>query len=173
MIDTEDHKASAPPMHQQFPPQPGAGYDPASASGGAYPPQPGYPQPPSYPMGQGCVHAHALHVAHARCTGAPMQTTVIITQSTTMGPRPAALTCPKCQAQIITETTHNPGLMAWLIAGVLCFFGYVSLDECEPICCVCSFGCGCCLIPFCIDDCQDVEHRCPNCKSFLGQYKRL
>lgn len=36
------------------------------------------------------------------------------------------------------------------------------------------FSCplGCCLIPCCIDECMDVHHNCPNCKAYLGRFRR-
>lgn len=32
---------------------------------------------------------------------------------------------------------------------------------------------GCCLIPFCIQDLQDVKHICPNCSKVVGVYRRI
>ena len=52
----------------------------------------------------------------------------------------------------MTEATYRPGLLTWLIAGGVCLVG-------------CWLGC--CLIPFCIDGVQDVEHRFVCCFTFV------
>ena len=43
-------------------------------------------------------------------------------------------------------------------------------DSGSPL--VLSCWMGCCLIPCCMDECMDKEHSCPNCKAFLGKYRR-
>nr|BAN20724.1 conserved hypothetical protein [Riptortus pedestris] len=74
-----------------------------------------------------------------------------------VGPDPMSMQCPNCHMTIETSTKTEPGLIAY-ISGVLIFlFG---------------FWCGCCLIPCCIDSCMDVHHTCPNCKAYLGRYRR-
>lgn len=35
----------------------------------------------------------------------------------------------------------------------------------------CVFGC--CFVPFCVYECQDIEHFCPNCRRILGVYRRI
>lgn len=35
----------------------------------------------------------------------------------------------------------------------------------------CVFGC--CFVPFCVYECQDVEHFCPNCRRLLGVFRRI
>uniref|UniRef100_A0AC34GTW8 LITAF domain-containing protein n=1 Tax=Panagrolaimus sp. ES5 TaxID=591445 RepID=A0AC34GTW8_9BILA len=84
--------------------------------------------------------------------------TVFVPSNTTFDAEPVIMTCPNCQKLIETNINHTVGLLSWL--GCL---GCVLLD--------CTAGC--CLLPFCIKGCKDVEHYCSNCKSFLGKYKRL
>ncbi|XP_035254409.1 lipopolysaccharide-induced tumor necrosis factor-alpha factor homolog isoform X2 [Anguilla rostrata] len=70
---------------------------------------------------------------------------------------PSQTQCPFCQTLVVSRTIPQPGLLTWLICGSLALVG------CWP----------CCLIPFCVDGCQDVEHRCSNCNNLLFVYKRL
>lgn len=35
----------------------------------------------------------------------------------------------------------------------------------------CVFGC--CFVPFCVYELQDIEHFCPNCRRILGVYRRI
>uniref|UniRef100_A0A914DXX4 LITAF domain-containing protein n=1 Tax=Acrobeloides nanus TaxID=290746 RepID=A0A914DXX4_9BILA len=74
-----------------------------------------------------------------------------------LGCNPAALECPQCRSRIVTNTVPRAGLMTWLVCGGLALMG------CWP----------CCLIPFCVQTCMDIEHYCPGCKAFLGAYKRI
>ena len=38
-------------------------------------------------------------------------------------PYPTQITCPSCNASVITETTYTNGGMAWLLAGGMCLAG--------------------------------------------------
>merc|ERR1719461_1800843 len=69
---------------------------------------------------------------------------------------PQQALCPRCQQLRVTRTTPVAGLGSWLIAGGCCLVGCWA---------------GCCLIPFCVDDLKDVEHRCSQCGTFVGTKK--
>ena len=111
-----DQKAGYPPQGAPYPPQ-----------GGQPPPQPGYQAQPGYPPAPqpGYPPAPAPHAAHHTTT-----TTVIATQprpvivtGIAFGEIPVSMTCPRCQAQIVTSTVYQDGSFAWLVAAILCFIG--------------------------------------------------
>ncbi|XP_056305188.1 lipopolysaccharide-induced tumor necrosis factor-alpha factor homolog [Danio aesculapii] len=88
----------------------------------------------------------------------PQATTVTTTvRMPNLSDLPAQTMCPHCKLQVITITEHYSGLSAWVACGCLALIG------CWP----------CCLMPFWMDSCKDVEHRCPNCNNILCYYKRL
>eukprot|EP00794_Sanderia_malayensis_P004848 gene4848-5483_t len=98
-------------------------------------------------------------------TTTPQQTqhTVVMAQSVITVPRiafntfPVQITCPRCQANVMTAVTMQNGLMVWLSVGGICLFGGWL---------------GCCLIPFCVDAFKDAVHTCPNCHNVVGTFKR-
>lgn len=86
---------------------------------------PAYPGPPGYETKQ--------PVAYPQQPGYPVQghhqTTVIQTQPThvIVGMRffenPVAMTCPYCQASIVTATTYEPGTLTWIACGGVAMMG--------------------------------------------------
>ncbi|XP_060832598.1 cell death-inducing p53-target protein 1 [Bombus pascuorum] len=83
--------------------------------------------------------------------------TTIVTTIVPLGPGSTHTICSYCHAEIDTTTKTEPGMIAY-ISGVV----------------IALMGCwlGCCLIPCCIDECMDIHHSCPNCKAYLGRYRR-
>merc|ERR1712209_320123 len=121
--------------------------------GAGFAPPPSNPDlPPSYNESQSGVGAGGFHVPQQQ-----QQPQVIVQyqQAIPFGPDPQEVNCPLCQSRIRTTVDKEPGVMAWIIAGILCFTGFW--------CCAC--------IPCCIDSLNDVEHSCPSCKKKIGKFK--
>ncbi|XP_029296496.1 lipopolysaccharide-induced tumor necrosis factor-alpha factor homolog [Cottoperca gobio] len=85
----------------------------------------------------------------------PVNQVVVVQQLPTDAP--GHMVCPQCRNTIVTKVEHVNGLLTWLICGVLGVF------LCWP----------CCLIPFCVDACKDVEHSCPKCNTVLHLHKSM
>ncbi|XP_057313883.1 cell death-inducing p53-target protein 1 homolog [Hydractinia symbiolongicarpus] len=144
-----------------YPPQQGGQYPPAQ--GGQYPPPQGGQYPPpqggQYPPPQGGQYPPQQGYGQAQ------QTTIITTQPTVIAGGvlrfsefPMQITCPHCQAQVVTTCNYVDGTAVWVIALLICLFGGWV---------------GCCLIPFCINGLKDVNHICPNCTRMVGCYRRM
>ncbi|XP_015363592.1 PREDICTED: lipopolysaccharide-induced tumor necrosis factor-alpha factor homolog [Diuraphis noxia] len=73
-----------------------------------------------------------------------------------LGPSSTQTICTSCGKTIFTSTSRKAKPAAWWSCILLFIVG-------------CSFGC--CLIPCCMDSCNVVNHKCPNCNSYLGQYR--
>ncbi|CAK8695725.1 unnamed protein product [Clavelina lepadiformis] len=71
---------------------------------------------------------------------------------------PTSMVCPHCNTNIVTACKAKVGVGTYVVCGILA-----------------AVGCwlGCCLIPFCIDDCKDVVHDCPSCHRTLHVNKFL
>nr|XP_033770544.1 LITAF domain-containing protein-like [Geotrypetes seraphini] len=102
-----------------------------------------YPPPPPY------MQPHETVVV----TSVP---TVVVRYNCT--DTPTITVCPACRQNITTRIERSPGLMTWLLCGGLALVGCIA---------------GCCLIPFCVGSCQDVDHYCPNCNHHIYKYKRM
>ncbi|KAL3081367.1 hypothetical protein niasHT_039844 [Heterodera trifolii] len=74
-----------------------------------------------------------------------------------LGPHEMQLECSNCRQSVRTRVVRRPGLLTWIICGALALVG------CWP----------CCVLPFCAQSCQDVEHFCANCNAFVGKYSRI
>ncbi|BFF97051.1 cell death-inducing p53-target protein 1 [Drosophila madeirensis] len=130
-----------------------------SKSTGNAPPQFTYVPPPSAPPsyqeavgGVKPVGPYTPVMAPASAGNATIVTTVVPISRTS-----THMICPSCHAEIETTTRTEPGMIAYLSGFVIALLG-------------CWLGC--CLIPCCIDDCMDVHHTCPNCKAYLGRFRR-
>uniref|UniRef100_A0A671SCT2 LITAF domain-containing protein n=1 Tax=Sinocyclocheilus anshuiensis TaxID=1608454 RepID=A0A671SCT2_9TELE len=74
-------------------------------------------------------------------------------------PRHSARTqCPFCRQYITTDVTTKAGSAAYIVCLISILF-----------CCIA----GCCVIPFCMDRCKDVVHKCPKCRSHIKTCKKL
>lgn len=112
------------------------------------PPLPGFLTNQSQPQQQTTVQQTPPLVIYANPTVTQVQ----------FGPYPMRFTCPNCNAHVMTETHSVPGLLTYILSGALCFLAWYLL---------------CCLVPCCVRECKDIEHRCPNCKHCLGLFKRI
>lgn len=155
-------KPGYPPQGQQAPYPPQGAYPtqqqpyptggpPQPYPAGGHQPYPGnqpYPPPggPGYPTGP-----------QGQQTTVVVAPPTIVVQHGMFGSAPMQTTCPSCHASVLTSVSHEVGALTWIIFAVLCLVG----------CWICAF------IPFCVDDCKDVTHSCPNCKAVVGRYKRV
>ncbi|XP_050677112.1 lipopolysaccharide-induced tumor necrosis factor-alpha factor homolog [Leptidea sinapis] len=111
-----------------------------------YPPQqpPPYPghQQPSYPV---------TNQPQVNIIRGPTIVPVIVNS---MGPASTVTVCQSCGQHISTRVERIPSMRTHLFAILLCLVG------CWPCACV----------PYCVDTCNNAEHYCPNCNSYIGSY---
>ncbi|XP_048729367.1 lipopolysaccharide-induced tumor necrosis factor-alpha factor homolog [Ostrea edulis] len=142
--DTTAH--NPPPAYQTFPQQ------------GQQVPPSVYPReaPPKYEEGLTSYQQNPGSYQH----GTTVVTTqpVVYLQDQSFNTMSKPMICPCCNTQISTSVEYEAGALTWLSSGLICIFG-------------CWLGC--CLIPFCIQDLQDVKHICPNCSKVVGVYRRI
>ncbi|XP_039469019.1 lipopolysaccharide-induced tumor necrosis factor-alpha factor homolog [Oreochromis aureus] len=70
---------------------------------------------------------------------------------------PGQMACPYCHTSVVTKIEYKIGPYTWLVCGLLAVF------LCWP----------CCFIPFCVNDCKDVEHSCPSCNGIIHVHRRM
>uniref|UniRef100_A0A3Q4I4U8 LITAF domain-containing protein n=1 Tax=Neolamprologus brichardi TaxID=32507 RepID=A0A3Q4I4U8_NEOBR len=70
---------------------------------------------------------------------------------------PGQMLCPYCHTNVVTRIEYKIGTYTWLVCGLLAVF------LCWP----------CCFIPFCVNDCKDVEHSCPSCNGIIHVHRRM
>ena len=147
--------STEPPAYPEKQPIPGGPEGESQSIQGGPPPPPQYGQPnppyPGYPQGPPQGYPGQPQMQQ------PTTANVIYVQSHEMrfNKYPAQIQCPSCHNAVTTQVTPVNGLLTWLACGGACLFG-------------CWLGC--CLIPFCIDDLKDFEHRCPNCHSVVSAW---
>ncbi|XP_013138563.1 PREDICTED: lipopolysaccharide-induced tumor necrosis factor-alpha factor homolog [Papilio polytes] len=119
---------------------------------GAPPP---YSDPPQNPAPQVIPQPVIVGtaVAYPGATVVPGVTTTMVIGNQ-MGASPSLYICKSCNNQIITRVERKPSLRTHLFALLLCVVG------CWPLVC----------LPYCVDSCNNADHYCPNCNSYLGSY---
>ncbi|RTG84772.1 lipopolysaccharide-induced tumor necrosis factor-alpha factor, partial [Schistosoma bovis] len=101
------------------------------------------------------------------------ETPVVTSQPVNIIPlqdHPITLKCPNCHEEIVTKIKYRNGMLTYAACTVniqliikLIIFHFVYL----------RCFCGCCLIPFCVKACKDVDHKCPECSHHIGTYRTL
>lgn len=85
----------------------------------------------------------------------PAAVVVIHQQPLRFQQNPMRIKCPNCGQETTTRTTKSPGVVTW--------------GSCVGLACI-GCWCGCCLIPFFVDDLKDTSHFCPQCNAFVGRH---
>lgn len=125
--------AEKPPPYPGNPGQPGYPQQPGYQPQPGYPPQqPGYPpQQPGYPPQQPGYPPPGQGPQYSTQPAYPTTTTTTIVQqpaAVVIAPMgfhesPVAMTCPNCQASIVTATEYTTGTLTWLACLGLCIIG--------------------------------------------------
>ncbi|TKR92571.1 hypothetical protein L596_007199 [Steinernema carpocapsae] len=75
--------------------------------------------------------------------------------------RPQTFDCPRCKHHGETEVRFVSGFCSWIGFFVLLILG------------VFVFPLFFLWVPFCVSTFKDAEHRCENCRTFVGTYRRI
>ncbi|KAB0795881.1 hypothetical protein PPYR_09942 [Photinus pyralis] len=102
--------------------------------------------------------AHTFVQGSGQPIYAPSGASIVVTNTPVVqvafGPQPQPVTCPYCHQQTTSKIITEASSRTHIIAVVLCLIG------CIP----------CCLIPYCMDSCQNRNHYCSSCSAYLGMY---
>lgn len=111
------------------------------------PPPYGFVAPPNGPGTAG--KAEYREAPHIQAPPVTIVQQVIVGD---LGKEPRRMNCPHCHAEICTRVKYREGATTHIAALLCCIIG----------------GLLCCWIPYCIDDCKDAVHECPNCNMQIG-----
>lgn len=147
---------AAPPPYSNIAGEKGGNQHPTGQDGFAQPPPPqaGYP----YPQPQPAAYPQPQQNSAAMSTNNVVVTQPVASFVMAVRESPVRITCPNCNADVITATEYEVNWVPWVACVFLVFFG-------------CFLGC--CLIPFCLDSLKDVVHKCPNCKHQISVWRRF
>ncbi|KAM9770137.1 uncharacterized protein ACNS7B_008029 [Menidia menidia] len=141
----------------QYPPQPVSQYPPQPVS--QYPPQPVAQYPPQpvaqYPPQPG-HHTVIQPFNQMVIQNAPQPVNNMVVVQRLPTEVAGQMFCPHCQNNVVTTVGYRIGSYAWIICAIIAVFLIWP----------------CCLIPFCVNSCKDVEHSCPSCRNVIHVHKR-
>eukprot|EP00475_Leptophrys_vorax_P000573 TRINITY_DN1030_c0_g2_i2.p1 TRINITY_DN1030_c0_g2~~TRINITY_DN1030_c0_g2_i2.p1 ORF type:complete len:153 (-),score=13.27 TRINITY_DN1030_c0_g2_i2:161-619(-) len=84
---------------------------------------------------------------------APTTTVIVVKPPAQLSRHPQMMRCQHCGYEALSIVKRDPGFCTYLWCVSLCVVG-------------CGFGC--CLIPFCTDECRYAVHTCPHCGFVIG-----
>ncbi|XP_032672215.1 lipopolysaccharide-induced tumor necrosis factor-alpha factor homolog isoform X2 [Odontomachus brunneus] len=110
--------------------------------------------PPSYAQTQGIHLAASTNHTQGIHLAASMEPFITLSPRSSWPRVPTATICPRCAAFVITAVVVRRSTYSHLTALTLFLLG------CWP----------CCMIPYCIDSCNSMDHYCPLCHAHLGTH---
>ncbi|TPX45445.1 hypothetical protein SeMB42_g04001 [Synchytrium endobioticum] len=94
-------------------------------------------------------HPSAIYIPNSSNANVPYQIQDGVLMILHQGP--VLMYCPTCHKDVVTKTSHRPGLMAGLSSACLCVF-------CWPLF----------FLPCCFQRCLDQVHKCSQCHNTLA-----
>lgn len=113
------------------------------------------PTAPQQQPGPGVIYAAAPPAGQSWPQSTP--TVIYVNSGLGFGPYPQRVICPICNADVLTVPEHTASFFTYMMSMGLCLVG------CIP----------CCVLPFFMKSCQDVEHTCPSCNHKIGHRNRI